>query len=185
MRKTTTSDHHRLGSHQEADVMTAKLHLRRILVPTDFSEPADRAWRYAQALAGPSKARLHALHVVTPPYFYDAWGTERAAQQMSELLAATERAADRGLARLAARSRAAVGRVVTARASGSAVDRILEYVAKNRIDLIVMGTHGRSGVDHLLLGSVAERIVQRSPVPVLTVHGRSGARRPSRRARRR
>ena len=150
-----------------------KLRLRRILVPTDFSGPADRAWRYAQALARQSKGRVHLLHVVAQPYSYDAWGTEGVALHMGELLAKAEIAARSGLARLAPLSRSLAGRVVTATATGPTVDRILDYVSKHRIDLIVMGTHGRGAVGHLLLGSVAERVVRRSPVPVLTVHGKS------------
>jgi nucleotide-binding universal stress UspA family protein len=102
---------------------------------------------------------------------------------MAELLAAAEGAARRGLARLVPHSGPLANRVVTASATGPTVDRILEYVSKNRIDLIVMGTHGRGAVGHLLLGSVAERVVQRSPVPVLTVHGRSEPVRAKRRAR--
>jgi nucleotide-binding universal stress UspA family protein len=174
------------GLQSQADAMTStKLRLRRILVPTDFSEPADRAWGYAQALAEESKGRVHLLHVVAEPYLYDAWGTEGAALQMEELLAEANRAAQRGLTRLVSRSRSLAGRVVTATATGRTVDRILEYASKNGIDLIVIGTHGRGGVGHLLLGSVAERVVQRSPVPVLTVHGRSGVTRSRGRTRRR
>jgi nucleotide-binding universal stress UspA family protein len=150
-----------------------KARFRRILVPTDFSDPANRAWHYAQALAREANGRVHLLHVVAEPYLYDAWGTEGAAVQMGELAAEAESAARRGLAKLASSSRSLAGRVTTATATGRTVDRILEYASKNRIDLIVMGTHGRGGVGHLLLGSVAERVVQRSPVPVLTVHGRS------------
>ena len=153
--------------------MAVKLRLRRILVPTDFSGPADQAWRYALALARQSRGRVHLLHVVAQPYSYDAWGTEGVALHMGELLAKAESAARSGLARLAPRARSLAGRVVTATAIGPTVDRILEYVSKHRIDLIVMGTHGRGAVDHLLLGSVAERVVRRSPVPVLTVHGKS------------
>jgi nucleotide-binding universal stress UspA family protein len=164
---------------------STKLRLRRILVPTDFSEPADRAWGYAQALAEESKARVHLLHVVAEPYLYDAWGTEGAALQMEEWLAEANRAAQRGLTRLVSRSRSLAGRVVTATATGRTVDRILEYASKNGIDLIVIGTHGRGGVGHLLLGSVAERVVQRSPVPVLTVHARSSITRSRGRTRRR
>ena len=151
------------------DAMSAKPRLRNILVPTDFSEPAMEAWRYTQALARESNARTHLLHVVGQPYLYDAWGTERAALQMGELLAEAERAAEQGLGKLVPRSGALTGRVVTASATGPVVDRILEYVSKNRIDLIVMGTHGRGGVGHLLLGSVAERVVRTAPCPVLTI----------------
>jgi nucleotide-binding universal stress UspA family protein len=63
-------------------------------------------------------------------------------------------------------------RITTAVEIGSPVVRILEYVAAQHPDLIVMGTHGRGLVGHLLLGSVAERVVRASPVPVLTVHGK-------------
>ena len=59
----------------------------------------------------------------------------------------------------------------TATAIGTPVDRILQYIADEGIDLVVLGTHGRGAVGHLLLGSVAERVVRRSPVPVLTVKG--------------
>jgi nucleotide-binding universal stress UspA family protein len=157
---------------QALDMTSTKLRLRRILVPTDFSDPAEQAWRYAQGLALQSTCRVHLVHVVAEPHLYDAWGTEGVAFRMRELLEEEERAARGALARLASRAGSLAGRVVTATLAGPTVDRILEYVARNRIDLIVMGTHGRGGVGHLLLGSVAERVVQRSPVPVLTVHGR-------------
>ncbi|MGE5833276.1 MAG: universal stress protein [Acidobacteriota bacterium] len=153
--------------------MPTKPRLQNILVPTDFSDPALEAWRYARAFAGDSEARLHLLCVVEQPYLYDAWGTESAALQMGELLAEAERVARRGLAKQARQSGPLARRGVTVTATGPIVDRILEYVSKNRIDLIVMGTHGRGLVGHLLLGSVAERVVRRSPVPVLTLHGRS------------
>jgi nucleotide-binding universal stress UspA family protein len=152
-----------------------RLRLRRILVPTDFSDPAEQAWRYAQDLARHSNGRIHLLHVVPEPHLYDAWGTEGVAFRMGELLEEEERAARSALARLASRAASLGGRVVTATVTGPTVDRILEYVAKKRIDLIVIGTHGRGMIGHFLLGSVAERVVQRSPVPVLTVHGRPAA----------
>ena len=57
------------------------------------------------------------------------------------------------------------------------VSEILDAIANDGIDLVVMGTHGRGMVEHVLLGSVAERVVRRSPVPVLTVHGLRGANR--------
>ena len=163
--------------------MPVKPRLRNILVPTDFSEPAVEAWRYAQAFARESKARIHLFHVVGEPYLYDAWGTEGAALRMGELLAEAERAAQHGLARLIPHSGPLARRVLTATATGPIVDRILDYVSENRINLIVMGTHGRGRVGHLLLGSVAERVVRRSPVPVLTVHGKSEPVRAKRRAR--
>lgn len=161
--------------------------IRNILVPTDFSPPAEAAWRYAQMLAGQFKSRLHLLHVVSPPFIYDAWGTDRAAVHMTELLEQFEDAARKQLQTIVARQGRHATRVVTATTTGLTVERILDYISTRRIDLVVIGTHGRGMVGHLLLGSVAERVVQHSPVPVLTVHGAPAARtrRPRpRRARR-
>jgi nucleotide-binding universal stress UspA family protein len=163
--------------------MPIQTRIRNILVPTDFSEPALAAWRYAKGFARHSKARLHLLHVIGDPYLYGDWGTEGAALRMDQLLAEARRASERGLAAWASGSGGAARRIATATAMGPIVTRILDYAARHRIDLIVIGTHGRGFVGHFLLGSVAERVVQRSPVPVLTVHGDSGPARGTRRAR--
>ncbi|HUL73245.1 MAG TPA: universal stress protein [Vicinamibacterales bacterium] len=149
--------------------------IRTILVPTDLSDPADAAWKFAQGLARSLKSRIHLLHVVSTPFLYDAWGTEGAALRAAEVLGAYEDAARKELARLVPRRGALRGRVVAATRTGLAVDQILDYIATHRIDLVVMGTHGRGVVGHLLLGSVAERVVQHSPVPVLTLHGASSS----------
>ena len=61
--------------------------------------------------------------------------------------------------------------VVTEVVEGNPHEEILEFVAEHDIDMVVMGTHGRTGLDRALMGSVAERVVRRSPVPVLTVRG--------------
>ena len=143
--------------------------IRRILVPTDFSDPSRAAWQYAQILARQFRARIHLLHVIPQPYLYDAWGTETVALRLVDLLARSEDVARDELRRLVPGSGPLAGRVVTATATGVTVDQILKYIAKQRIDLVVMGTHGRGLVGQLMLGSVADRLVKRSPVPVLTV----------------
>jgi nucleotide-binding universal stress UspA family protein len=144
--------------------------IQRILVPTDFSEPAEAALRYARALAGEFGSTLHLMHVVPEPYVYP-WGTEVSTLPLVDLLTQSEKQAGERLKTLVDETGAMKGRVKTATAIGTPVDRILQYQADEGIDLIVMGTHGRGAVGHLLLGSVAERIVRRSPVPVLTVKG--------------
>jgi len=149
--------------------------IRRILVPTDFSAPAEAALKYARMLAGRFESRIHLLHVVGLPYLYDAWGTETVALRMADLLAQQEELARKQLQALAPRSSVRSKELVLATAAGVTVDEILNYIATNKIDLVVMGTHGRGRVGHLLLGSVAERLVQRSPVPVVTVHGTAAA----------
>ena len=145
--------------------------IRTILVPTDFSAPADAAWRYARMLAGEFKSALHILHVVAVPVLYDAWGTEAAAVQASDLLAQSETAARAQLKKLVPRTGPFAGRVVTAVTVGTTVTEILSYVSRKHVNLVVVGTHGRGLVGHALLGSVAERLVQRCRVPVVTVHG--------------
>lgn len=144
--------------------------IRRILVPTDFSEPAEAALRYARALAEEFGSTLHLMHVVPEPYIYP-WGTEISTMPLVDLLTSSEAQAAERLKTLAADTGTLKDRVKTSTAIGTPVDKILQQVADDGIDLVVMGTHGRGAVGHLLLGSVAERIVRRSPVPVLTVKG--------------
>ena len=161
------------------------MRIERILVPTDFSAPAAAAWKYAQWLAGRFKAQLHLLHVVPLPYLYDAWGTEAVALRMGDLLAQSEAMARKQLQRSVPKSGPLAGRVVTAATTGITVEQILDYISARHIDLVVMGTHGRGLVGHVLLGSVAERLVQLCSVPVLTVHGPKRGTRPRKRAARR
>ena len=144
--------------------------IRHILVPTDFSDPADAALEYARALAEEFRSRLHIFHVVPEPYVYP-WGTEISTLPLADLLAQSEALSNTRLAELIPKDQAPEGGLTTSTAIGTPVDRILDYIKDSGIDLVVMGTHGRGPVGHLLLGSVAERVVRRSPVPVLTVKG--------------
>jgi nucleotide-binding universal stress UspA family protein len=142
--------------------------IKHILVPTDFSDTAATALRWAGTLAREFDGHLHLLHVVAEPYLYP-WGSELSAFPLNDVLTQSEDAARTQLTSLAETLDLPAGRVTTATAIGTPVDRILDYVKTTGVDLIVMGTHGRGAVSHLLLGSVAERVVRRSPVPVLTI----------------
>lgn len=142
--------------------------IRQILVPTDFSDPANAALKYARSLAEEFGSHLHLFHVVPEPYIYP-WGTEVPALPLADLLAQSETLSNARLAELIPKDQAPKGGLTTSTAIGTPVDRILDYINDSHIDMVVMGTHGRGPVGHLLLGSVAERIVRRSPVPVLTV----------------
>ena len=144
--------------------------IKRILVPTDFSEPAEAALHWATTLAQDVDAQLYLLHVVPEPYVYP-WGSELSAMPLTDILVQSEQSAEERMHRLAAETRLPLDRIVTRAVIGTPVDQILATVAEQNIDLIVLGTHGRGMVGHLLLGSVAERVIRRSPVPVLTVHG--------------
>ncbi len=141
--------------------------IRRILFPTDFSEYADHAWSYVLTFAQEFAAEVHLLHVVPPPPRL----TETYAVNFDpEALLEAQRAEAAAL--LERQVQAAKEASLTAQAAirtGVDFHEILEYARAQAVDLIVMGTHGRTGLAHVLLGSVAEKVVRRAPCPVLTI----------------
>ena len=139
--------------------------IRRLLFPTDFSEPAREAQRYAIALAEKFGAELHALNVV-PEFIMPATDTYAAWTLPEGGMKAQIEAAERQLESAIG----AVGQSVRAVKVGFPVEEIMKYATDHEIDLIVVGTHGHTGLSHLLLGSVAEKLVRLATCPVLTVH---------------
>ena len=141
-----------------------------ILVPTDFSEPSDAALEYAVTIAGKLGASLHLLHVFEDPYLAGgAFAAEMYAPVPADL---RETLLNEAKQRLAERIAGPGPEALHATAevyTGPTARAIVEYAKTHGIDLIVMGTHGRGGMAHLLMGSVAERIVRVAPCPVLTV----------------
>ena len=141
--------------------------LRHILAPTDFSEHADRAVTAAIELAQTFGAKLTVLHVVEPPsYLVDSHAF---AHQGPLLLKAMEEQAKRELDELLSRLPGAQVEIARRVVVGVPYQRITESASAERADLIVMATHGRTGLRHLLLGSVAERVVRLASCPVLTL----------------
>lgn len=145
---------------------------RRILHPTDFSRASAPALRRAVTLARACRAPLVLLHVMTPPSPFIAEDT--LPSSYAELLILARRSAKRRLAAAVGRVRRTGVRVQAIFAEGLPADEILRAARRARADLIVMGTHGRTGVSRVFMGSVAERVVRESRSPVLTVraHGR-------------
>jgi nucleotide-binding universal stress UspA family protein len=146
----------------------------RILVPTDFSPPSDRALEHAQALARKSGASIHLLHVLEDLVDTASFGTEVFVPDSPEVRAARLQAARE---RLAARTAVGAGdpRVTTEVVVGAGARTIVRYAAEQHFDLIVMGTHGRTGLAHLLMGSVAEGVVRTANCPVFSTHDASTA----------
>jgi nucleotide-binding universal stress UspA family protein len=143
--------------------------LNRILVPTDFSETADAALTYAKDLATKIGASLHLVHVFTDPYAVAAGAPEVYAPVPAET---RQRALDEARERLFERLDASEEqrfRGTRGIVRGLTAPQIVDYATNQEIDLIVMGTHGRRGMAHLLLGSVAEHVVRIAGCPVLTV----------------
>jgi len=141
---------------------------KRILVPIDFSPPSDAALEYARTIATRFGASLHLFHVAQDPYqaFYS---TEVFVPEIEGL---RDEIAAASLKRLKERLRASDVTDLHATANvviGTPAWSIVEYAGAHEIDLIVMGTHGRGGMSHLLMGSVAERVVRTAACPVLTV----------------
>jgi universal stress protein A len=140
--------------------------IRHILAPTDFSDYSTKALSDALELARTFGATLSLLHVLEPsPYL----GEFTPPTMGADLLGDLERQASAELARVLPEAQAATIAVTRAVVMGSPSQRIVETAAAEHVDLIVMATHGRTGLSHLLIGSVAERVVRTAPCPVLTI----------------
>lgn len=142
--------------------------IKRILLPTDFSDLAAPAVDYACGLAEKFGSELHLLHVFEefvptvpvpgvpfpPPHSHPDEVIQAAAQQLAKMVDPQWQQAHT---------------VVRATRQGSAFVEIIRYARENGFDLIVMGTHGRTGLKHAIIGSVTERVVRKAPCAVLTV----------------
>jgi universal stress protein A len=152
---------------EEEGVLTRSF--TRILVPTDFSAASNAALALAKRIAATSGASLHLLHVLEDPFAAAAYAAEVYAPPPAGLRESwLERAKALLDAELTPDERANF-RSTQLVVFGTPARNIVDDAAANGIDLIVMGTHGRGGVQHLLMGSVAERVVRTAPCPVLTV----------------
>ncbi|WP_418282757.1 universal stress protein [Halorubrum sp. DTA98] len=137
----------------------------RILVPTDGSPEGERAVVHALDLATVHDARVHALYVINTAS-YAGMPMETSWEGVDDLLRTDAEAAVAVVEELATDYDIDV---TTAVVDGSPSREIIRYAEGEDCDLIVMGTHGRGGIDRLLLGSVTEKVVRGSEVPVLTV----------------
>jgi nucleotide-binding universal stress UspA family protein len=142
--------------------------LKNILVATDFGEAADRALAYGRELARTFDATLHVLNVADDVFV--RLGGDAYVAVLPELQKDVEQAAHRQLDELLIdndpKPITIKKAVITSSATAAA---IVQYATETAIDLIIVGTHGRGTVAHLLMGSVAERVVRTAPCPVLTV----------------
>lgn len=131
----------------------------RILVATDFSPHSEAALAYGRELAHRCDSALHLMHITENPFLRAAVSDRRsseeaAAQWLHDRLTEADRRR---------------GSVAIVEQSDEPAEEILRYAKSTNIDLIVMGTHGRTGLARIVLGSVAEAVVRAAPCPVLTV----------------
>jgi universal stress protein A len=150
---------------------------RKLLAPVDFSQPSIDALRTVAQIARESDASVTLLHVWEPELF--ATAPDRALYDLKQLPQIEERI-DRELER--ARSALSADGPLSAQTAvvpGSPATEIVRFAEQGGFDLIVMATHGRTGLAHILLGSVTERVVRNAPCAVLTLRVASNALRSS------
>jgi nucleotide-binding universal stress UspA family protein len=141
--------------------------ISRILHPTDLSENSKPALRYASDLARHYHAGLHIVTVVDTRAFTGSVAEPEffPVDFLQDYMKETEKK----LAELTFEGMQHCSKIVREVFSGTPYNEIIKYAEKSGIDLIVMGTHGYTGLKHMLIGSVAENVVRRAPCPVLTV----------------
>jgi universal stress protein A len=144
---------------------------RSILVPVDYSEHSKASARYAAELAKSVGAKLEIVHVWDKPtYASDAVLVRRPGEEHCSLAELIRENAERDMTDFLSTLELPAGVHFTHRlVSGDPAGTVLAELKTGTFDLIVLGTHGRTGFMHMLLGSVAEKLVRLSPVPVLTV----------------
>lgn len=160
---------HGVDSSSTDETFPKQISPRRILVATDFSPAASRARDFASSLATKFKAELHLLHVVEiPPPIPspDGLWISPANVTQTDVDAALRKIADN----IKDLELAPDIQIIPAARIGYPVEAITQYIAENEVDLIVLGTQGHRGLAHVLLGSVAEKIVRLATCPVLTMH---------------
>ena len=142
--------------------------IKQIMVPTDFSQIAADALDYAKTLAEAVKASLHIVHILQEPkpVMFGEY------VPLEEYWEAVEKSAREAIGRVLKESEREKFHATLWVGRGFPPDQIVKYAEQHAIDLIVMGTHGRSPVTRLLLGSVADRVIRKARCPVLTVHPR-------------
>lgn len=143
--------------------------LKRILFPTDFSDNSRYALEHAIAMAKAFEARLFVLHVVDTYEFPPDLMLHHLALEPKRVTEAFVKEAEGKMKALAARARRAGLESTTVVLTGKPFTEIIAFAREKRMHLIVMGTHGLSGLAHTLLGSTAEKVVRKAPCPVLTV----------------
>jgi nucleotide-binding universal stress UspA family protein len=142
---------------------------KKVLFCTDFSKISDCAFDYAFGIAKRDEGMLYILHVIpeTPQQYHLERHLDK--KQLDKIKAVLQEDRERMFNDKYLRFIKDKTKVTIVTESGNEEEKILEFVQKEKIDIIVIGTHGRTGIEHVFLGSVAEKIVRRSPIPVFVI----------------
>ncbi len=148
--------------------------VQKILAPIDFSEHSMDAMRSAMELAKDVGAEVHLMHVIAPHHHFIPLPLATNVEQSRELAreAAMIEQAEQELARIKKDDFGDSAKVFTFAVVGHPVEKLADYAKAQAIDLIVMSTHGRSSVEHMLLGGTTEKLVRNAPCSVLVMRRR-------------
>ncbi len=140
---------------------------QKILVPLDFSDYTEEIMNVATRVAQKFSSTIHLLHVIPNMDYFTPYESFLSAENLISVQRDIEREVERDMAEVAKN----ITNIPITKAihTGVAFLEIIDYVRAEKIDLVVMGTHGRGGLEHILIGSVAEKVVRKSPCPVLTI----------------
>ncbi len=140
---------------------------KKILFPTDFSEGSAVAVPYVRDLAEKYGARVYVLHVLYDVAKASGWYVPTI--DMEKFYAELRKSAEEEIVKFVKENLGNLSDIETTVATGMPSDNIIGFVEENGMDLVVMGTHGRSGINRVLFGSTASKVVRHSQCPVLTV----------------
>jgi nucleotide-binding universal stress UspA family protein len=143
------------------------MEIKNILFPTDFSEGSAQALQYAVDMSKRYGAKLYVVHVIYDIAKATGWYVPHVS--MDEMYKDIQEGAKKELERFGVEELAGVKNVERRVITGVPHEEIINFVGANKIDLVVMGTHGRKGIDKILFGSTAAQVVRHAPCPVLTV----------------
>jgi nucleotide-binding universal stress UspA family protein len=139
---------------------------KKIVCPVDFSEFTDEIIEYGVSIAKKFDAELHLLHIIPNLNYFTPYESFLTPENLVAMERSIEREIEKDFEKAIKKIDMPVKKAIK---TGVTFVEILDYIKTEKIDLVVMGTHGRSGFEHILLGSVAEKIIRRAPCPVLTV----------------
>ena len=142
---------------------------KKVLFCTDFSKDSDCAFEYAFGIAKRDEGMLYIFHVIPQTPQQSHFERHLTKKQLDKITATLKEDRetmfnDKYLRQIKDKTKV---KVVTE--SGREDEKILEFIQKEKIDIVVIGTHGRTGIEHVFLGSVAEKVVRRSPIPVFVI----------------
>ena len=139
---------------------------KKILCPVDFSKFTEEVIAYAADIAKQYGAELHVLHVIPNLTYFTPYESFLTPENLVAVEKNIQDEVERDFGKILKHIDMEIKRVVK---TGVAFVEIIDYAKSEGIDLIVMGTHGRSGIEHILIGNVAEKVVRKSPCPVMSI----------------